>query len=405
MNLDKKRWLVLVASCLINLCIGSLYAWSVFAGPLLEKLNSSGAGLTNISIVYTIANSVGPITMITGGLLTDKLGIKRLIFFGGILFGGGMILTGRVTTLTGLIVTYGLMVGLAIGMVYGCTISNSVCFFPDKKGMAGGLATASFGGSSVLMPLVVVRLNNAFGLEKSLLILGASMMIIICVSSFFIEQCPAGYAPAGYQRKAGVKTTGNNYTWKEMIRSREFYLMFSMLLCGAFPGMILTSSAMTISKEMMSMETADAASVVSVVAVFNTVGRVFAGTLSDKLGNVRTILYSFIAAFAAQGILLASGSTGITALFIAGCCLTGLCFGATMGVYPSFTASRFGQAHNNVNYAIIFIGFTIAGYFGPAIMNAVHDSTGHYDLAFAAGMVFAAAGFLLTVIEKKVEKE
>ena len=136
-NLDKKRWVVLVASCLINLCIGSIYAWSVFSAPLAAKLTELlGRPFTaaDLAIVFTVANAVGPVTMISGGFINDKLGPKWVILVGGGMFGLGMILSGLATSLTGLIVSYGLVLGLGLGMAYGATISNSVKFFPDKKG-------------------------------------------------------------------------------------------------------------------------------------------------------------------------------------------------------------------------------------------------------------------------------
>ena len=140
MNLTKKRWIILVASCLINLCIGSLYAWSVFATPMAEYLTMiTGNEVKGLAIIFTIANSVGPVTMISGGAINDKLGPKWVIFIGGLLFGGGMILSGFATSIGMLTMTYGLGVGLGVGMVYGCTVSNSVKFFPDRKGLIGGI--------------------------------------------------------------------------------------------------------------------------------------------------------------------------------------------------------------------------------------------------------------------------
>ena len=142
-KLTKKRWIILTASCLINLCIGSLYAWSVFAGPMAEHLSSTaGTVLTaaDLAIVFTLANSVGPITLISGGSINDRLGPKWVIFAGGIVFGLGMIISGMASGMTTLLIGYGLGCGLGMGLVYGCTISNSVKFFPDKRGLIGGIA-------------------------------------------------------------------------------------------------------------------------------------------------------------------------------------------------------------------------------------------------------------------------
>ena len=127
MNLTKKRWVTLIACCLINLCLGSIYVWSVFASSMAEFLSArNGVTLTtaDLAIVYTIANSVGPITMITGGWFNDKFGPKKVILIGGIMVGIGMIASGFATSVGALVVTYGLIFGLGLGMTYGTAVSS-----------------------------------------------------------------------------------------------------------------------------------------------------------------------------------------------------------------------------------------------------------------------------------------
>ena len=177
-KLTSRRWLILIASCLINLCIGSVYAWSVFAKPEAAWLSTFGRELTagDLSIVFTVANSVGPITLISGGFINDRLGPKWVIFSGGLLFGAGMILSGFATALWQLVIFYGLFCGLGIGLVYGCTISNSVKFFPDKRGLIGGIATASYGISSVLIPPAANALISGKGVKMAFIILGAAFL-------------------------------------------------------------------------------------------------------------------------------------------------------------------------------------------------------------------------------------
>ncbi|MBR2551952.1 MAG: OFA family MFS transporter [Erysipelotrichaceae bacterium] len=403
MNYTKRRWVILTACCLINLCIGSLYAWSVFAGPLLEKLNGLGANLTSLSIVFTIANAVGPITMIGGGFINDRIGAKWVIFIGGIMFGLGMALSGRVSSLSMLIVTYGLLVGLGIGLVYGATVSNSVKFFPDKKGLAGGLTTAFYGMSSIIMPPIAVRLLNAAGITKGFLILGIIMGVIICVSAFFIDKCPDGFLPDGYVPPVTQKKGAGDKDWKGMLSSPVFYVMILMLLCGAFSGLMVTSSASAVSREMLSISAEQAAIVVSMVALFNTFGRIAAGSLSDKLGSVNTILISFVLALVGQ--LAVYISNGSVVLFYVGLALIGFCFGSLMGIYPGFTASQFGSKYNSVNYGIMFVGFALAGYFGPTIMSSLHTSTGEYKMAFLVAAGLSVAGLLLNFVFRAMQKK
>lgn len=136
-----------------------------------------------------MANSVGPITLISGGYINDRVGPKWVIFAGGLLFGAGMIVSSVAGGVPMLIMGYGLGCGLGMGLVYGCTISNSVKFFPDKRGLIGGIATASYGISSVLIPPVANALIGSEGVLYAFKILGIAFIVIICGGAFFIEKC------------------------------------------------------------------------------------------------------------------------------------------------------------------------------------------------------------------------
>lgn len=401
-DLDKKRWGVLVASCLINLCIGSIYAWSVFASPLAAKLTALlGTTFTaaDLAIVFTVANSIGPVTMICGGFITDKFGGPRgVILTGGIIFGVGMLLTGFASTLTQIIITYGLLVGLGLGMAYGCTINNTVKFFPDKRGFVGGIATATYGLSSVLIPPVANALNNSVGVSKSFIILGVVFLAVIIICSMFIIKCPADYVPKGYVPKqvVGGKPAVNK-DWKQMLADPAFYIMILMLTCGAFSGLMITSQASPMAQRITGMSVGMAATAVSVLALFNSAGRIVAGTLSDRFGRVAVLRGAFIIEIAGLALLFTTGE-GDVLRFMAAASVIGICFGALMGVYPGFTADQFGPRNNSVNYGIMFIGFAVAGYFGPTVCGKILASTGTYGVAFIVSMALAVLGIILSVV-------
>ena len=401
-NLDQKRWVVLVASCLINLCIGSIYAWSVFAAPLAAKLGALlGTTLTaaDLAIVFTVANAVGPITMISGGFVNDKLGPRGVLLVGGGMFGVGMMLTGVATSVGGLIVTYGLVLGLGLGMAYGATISNCVKFFPDKKGLIGGIATATYGLSSVIIPPVANAIIQKAGVSEAFLILGGVFLAIILICSFFVIKCPVGYAPEGFVPAARTGG-GTDKNWRQMLSEPAFYIMIVMLTCGAFSGLMITSQASPMAQRMTGMTPALAATAVSVLALFNAGGRIVAGTLSDRFGRVAVLRGAFVLEIIGLGLLFVTGE-GQTLLFMAAVSCIGLCFGALMGVYPGFTADRFGLRNNSVNYGIMFIGFAVAGYFGPTVCRGILASTGNYSTAFVAAAGLALAGIGLSFLFPK----
>lgn len=405
MTLTKKRWLILASSCLVNLCIGSLYAWSVFATPEAEYLRAlTGREIANIALVFTVANSVGPITMISGGFVNDRLGPKWVVLTGGVMFGLGMILSGFAKSFGMLMFSYGILVGLGVGMVYGCTVSNAVKFFPDRRGLAGGLATASYGISSVLIPPLANALIAGRGVSAAFRILGAAMLAIICVSAFFIKTCPQGFCPEGWTPAAAVKGGGErDRDWRGMLADKVFYVMIFMLLCGAFSGLMAVSQASPIAQRMIGMTPATAAIAVSVLALFNAAGRILSGMISDRIGYVRTFLGVFAAAVAALGMLFFCRE-GSVPLFYLGISLLGLCFGSFMGVYPSFTARQYGAKNNSVNYGIMFIGFAVAGYFGPTIMATVYNGTGSYKNAFLIAIGLSLLGLVLTLLYGRLSR-
>lgn len=201
MELTKKRWLILAVCCLANLCLGSIYTWSVFASPMASYMSSiSGQSLSSadLAIVYTIANSVGPITMISGGWVNDRFGPKIVILVGGLMFGLGMVFSGFATSVSGLILSYGLIGGLGLGMAYGSTISSCIKFFPDKRGFVGGITTAVYGFSSVILPPVVTAIVERSDASTAFKIVGAVFAVVLVLCALLVQRCPDGFIPEGW---------------------------------------------------------------------------------------------------------------------------------------------------------------------------------------------------------------
>lgn len=403
MNLDKKRWVILTAACLINLCLGSIYAWSVFASSMTEYFNTAlqlNVTAGDLAIVYTIANAVGPITMISGGWFNDRLGPKKVIALGGIMFGGGMILSGFATSVSYLVFSYGIVAGLGLGMAYGSTISTCVKYFPDKRGLIGGITTAVYGLSSVILPPVVTAIVNKWDAQFAFKVVGAVFLVLVVGSTFFLEQCPDGYVPTGFTPPKKQSSSGD-MDWRAMIKTPVFYIMLLLLTSGAFSGMMVISQASAVAQNMIGMSAIAASAAVSILALFNAVGRIMAGYISDKIGRSNTLMTACILSIVGMLCLYMSG-TGSTTTFYIGISIVGVSFGSFMGVYPGFTADQFGARNNSVNYGIMFIGFALAGYFGPQIMRNVYQSSGAYQNAFLIACGLSAAGVVLSILYRKL---
>ena len=397
--LTKKRWLILVSSCLINLCIGSMYAWSSLSAPMAQELSA------NLSSVFATANAVSFITMIIGGLLNDKYGPRWVMFVGGLMFGAGMFTSGLAQNVTHLIISYGLCVGWGMSLVYGCTISNTIKFFPDKRGMVGGMTTASYGISSVIFAPLADWLCGLTNARMTFMILGGIFLVIICVGSFFMDKCPAGFVPVGFvpAQRANAKAAVDK-TPLEMLKTPVFYVMLILLTCGGTFGLMIISGAKGLALGMTPASASVATLFVSVLCLFNTAGRLVAGTLSDKLGRVNTLTFALCIALAGLATLYICGNTGSVLLFAVGVMLIGICFGTFMGVFPGFCADQFGTKNNTVNYGIMWIGFSSAGIVGPSVLTAVHNATGSYQGAFVIAFAMAVVGLVLTFLYRKLTK-
>ena len=155
---------------------------------------------------------------------------------------------------------------------------------------------------------------------------------------------------------------------------------------------------------MIGMSTAAATSVVSVLALFNTGGRIAAGYLSDKIGRINTLACALALSIIGLGCLYLCGE-GDVAKFYIGIIIVGICFGAFMGVYPGFTADEFGAKNNSVNFGIMFIGFAVSGYFGPTVLKNIYATDGTYQRAFVVAMILCVIGFVLTFIYKSIHKK
>ncbi|WZL73871.1 OFA family MFS transporter [Clostridiaceae bacterium 35-E11] len=405
MDLNKKRWFVLIASLAINLCIGTGYSWSVFAKPLMQEFGWVAA---QAALAFTVCNSISPITMISGGKIQDMFGPRWVIFVGGILFGGGIFLCGLSTTLTWLVISYGIVTGLGMGLVYSCTIANTVKFFPDKRGLIGGLATAGYGLGSIIVPPIANALIASKGILSTFKILGVIYVLVICGFSFLIMRAPANFVPDGWTPPIPTKNSavsGVDKTWKQMLADPMFYVMLIMLLIGAFSGLMIVSQASPIAQGMVGVSPAQAAIAVSVLALFNAGGRLLCGVVSDKIGRINTLTSVFVLS-AAMMMLLTTVKVGAYGIFLIAISGIGLCFGGFMGVYPAFTADSFGAKNNGVNYGIMFCGFALAGFFGPRTAASISAASGgNYTKAFIIGAVLSIIGLVITFIYRAMKKK
>ena len=368
MDVSTKRWIILILICCINLCAGSIYAWSVLSAAAAQELTVITGHLisaADLAIAFGVANSVGPIPMILGGAFNDRYGPRLVIITGGLL------------------------------------ISTAIKYFPDKRGFAGGLVTAVYGFSSVIVPPIAQVLTQHYGIMNTFVILGTVFALVIMFCGYFCERCPEDFNPLNKHGDEKTRTAVTGLTWRQMLASPIFWPMIALLMCGAVSAMMILSQAASIAQNEIGMNATSAAAAVSTIAFFNMAGRLVAGTLSDKLGRIGVLMFGLI--FAALGlIVLMNSGQGDYVLFYCGCILIGISFGTFMSIYPGFTADRFGAKHAGVNYGIMFSGFSVAGLMGPIIMQQMIANGMDFAACCQVGITFCVLGFVFALVYKSM---
>lgn len=415
---NKKRWGVLIAVCIVNLIIGTGFAWSVYQAALIANcVEIFGVELApaQIALTFTIHTAVAPICMVAGTALNPKLGPKKVIIGGAIMFCGGLIISSFVSSIGVLYATYGVIAGLGVSTAYGVTTQTAVSWFPDKGGLASGIATCAYGFGSVIFPPVIQAFINAGGPQFAMRWTGVIYFIVIVVASTFIKSPPKGWLPTGFTPKApvGGGPAIVNKDWKQMLADIRFWIMLIIFTCFATAGLMVVSQGktMAIDPVLGGLDPVAQASLatltVSFIGIANSIGRLFWGAVSDKIGRYPALIVMTIIVAACGFGLSMVKSSYVPFLILA--MLFALCYGGSMGVYPAMVAGTFGPKNMGVNYGIVFTGFAAGGYIGPILATSLKASSGGYQLPMQVvgclGILACVLVFVLTVLQKNAAKK
>jgi len=396
------RWLILLSGVLINLCIGSAYAWSVYQKPLIAIFKWS---TKETSLAFTLSCLLVPLAMIVAGKIQDQKGPKMVIFGGGIIFGLGIIGAGFTNSLASLYMTYGVLGGIGIGTVYACTVANTVKFFPDKRGLASGLVVGGFGSGAMVLAPLSSTLIEAYGVLSTFKILGVAYLIVISVGTIFVQTAPPGYRPANWTPPAPTAETitGTDKNWKEILSAPMFYVLWGIYVIGCISGLMIIGHASPIGQEVIKLSPATAAMTVGFLALANTVGRIFWGWVSDKIGRYNAVMIMFALSSVMMFSMTQVKSFGT---FIGVLMVIGLCFGGVMGIFPSITADAFGAKNLGMNYGIIFTAWGVAGVVGPLMAGHFKEiNQGDYTQAFLIAAGLSVVGIILAYIALRNKKK
>ena len=428
MPAEKGRWVFVALGFLINLCLGSIYAYSIFGKQLAKEWGFGPDAVTKIQAAGDIFKQQIPfgvfllffaIAFLFSGQLLAKLGPKKQGIIGGIVVALGWILASFVAkwshSIALFVLTYGVVGGTGVGITYIVPIQAATRWFPDKKGLATGLALAGFGGSpfiSTYLGQKLINMHTPHQVFDALLYLGIAFLVVILISAWFMKFPEAGWKPAGWTPKAApaAATSTQDLDRKDIIKTRRFWVLFACYAIGAMAGLM----AIGIYKSVMALVGIGlTATVVQfVLAPFNAGGRPLFGFVTDKLGPRIAAIITFVIILAAAIIMIMVKSGDLVSqahkiMYFVAFCAFYLGLGGWLAIAPTATAQYFGVKNSARNYGVMFLAYGVGGLvatFVAAYSKSIFGGSQALISAFIPVAILAGIGLVLAFFFMKPPK-
>jgi OFA family oxalate/formate antiporter-like MFS transporter len=394
-----RGWTVVLAALGVNLVIGALYAWSVMGKALVGQWHWTK---TQAMLPFATSTASFAITMIFAGRWQDRIGPRYVAMLGGIIFGLGLVLSSFVHTYVPMMITFGLIGGMGIGLGYCATTPPSIKWFPPaRKGLITGMVVSGVGLAAVYMSPLTNYLLKTTSIQQTFLILGLGAIVLVALLAQLLTNPPAGYVPAPAAATTAtlakpVPAARRELDWNEMLRTGQFYQLWLMFVLSASAGLLIIGNITLIAQD-QAPKWDQAFVLVMVVAIFNTCGRFLSGFVSDRIGRTNTMILAFVLQAVNMFMFVQYKTPG---LLLFGSAFTGLCYGTIFTLFPAATADFYGMRNLGVNYGTVFTAFGVAGVTGSVLGGRVRDLFGSYTYAFVTCGVMLLLGAVLAFFLK-----
>ena len=388
------RWLVVVGATMIQLALGAIYAWSVFTTRLTDTAGDYAFTASQTAWVFSAGLATFASVMVLAGRILPRVGPRPLTIAGGLLLGGGYVIGGLFGHSFWIqLLSIGVVGGAGIGLAYVVPISVCVKWFPDKKGLITGLAVAGFGfGATIWVKLAgswfggLLNTTSVFGLpgvQSVFVIYGIALAALILAGSMVMINPPDDYVPSGWT----PPVTENNdhegaveFRARDMLRTRQFYMLWSVFMFAGISGLMVIYCIKLFGVDALEHHGvagagAIAGTAMAWYAIFNGLGRIAWGSISDRIGRKTTI--TLMSALQGLTMLLTYHvfiSFGQIYGFIVAAALIGFNYGGSFALFPAITADYFGNKNVGSNYGWMFTAYGVAGLAGPLLAGYFKDA-------------------------------
>lgn len=393
------RWSQLVLGLIAMMAISSpQYVWTLFTGPLNQKLGTTLAELQwTFSLLIILQTWCSPLQ----AYLVDRFGPRLLISVGAAMSGGGWILSAYVDNIWALYFTYGVICGFGTGIIYVGVIGLMVRWFPDRRGLATGLAAAGYGFGAFFTSFPIDSMIKSSGYAHTLIVWGIIQGIIGIVAAQWLRIPGEGWLPDGYTpATASTVQSARSYTPREMLRSPVFWLLFFMMSLMSTSGLMVTSNVGPFAREykvaeMLVLGMAALPLSLTLSRVTNGLTRPFFGWVSDHIGREMTMFVAF--SLEAVAILILFAFIDQPALFVV---LTGLVFfgwGEIFSLFPATLTDTFGPKFAATNYGFLYIAQGVGSILGGPAAAYLKQMTGSWTSVFISVAVLDIITALLAI--------
>jgi MFS family permease len=425
------RWMVPPAALAVHLCIGQAYAFSVFNGPLTKVIGITQSAaddwsLTSLGWIFSLAIVFLGLSAAFAGKWLEHVGPRRTMFTAACCFGGGFLISALGVYLHQIVLLYlgyGVIGGIGLGLGYVSPVSTLIRWFPDRRGMATGMAIMGFGGGAMIAAPLSVALMNHFrsatsiGVAETFIVLGIAYFISMSIGALAIRVPPADWKPAGWTPPAAQQKkmiSHNHVHIDQALKTPQFYLIWLVLFLNVTAGIGILGQASVMIQESFkdTVTPAAAAGFVGLLSLFNMGGRFVWASASDWIGRKNTYFIFFVLGFILYAAVPYTGGIGNVGLFVLCFCVIISMYGGGFATVPAYLRDMFGTRYVGAIHGMLLTAWSMAGIFGPVLVNYIRQYNVDHGVARAAAYnvtmyvmaVLLIVGFLCNLFIQAVDE-
>lgn len=403
MKNSKNRWLIALSAICIHLSIGAAYAYSVYTMPLVDSL---GWTVSSVTMAFTVMMTLGGASAAVFGKFVERNGPRKSAIVAAVLFGLGQAGSGlavAIDSLTMFILTYGVLSGIGLGIGYISPVSTLVKWFPDRRGLATGMAVLGFGTGALITAPVAAYLMDSIGISTTYYVLGTCYFLLMFFGALYIAPPPKGWLPVPVGMKGKTSGTRNvvkdlsSLTAKKAVRTKHFWMLWSMMLINTSAGIMMISVASPMAQTIGGLTAGSAAVMVGLMGIFNGAGRIGWAAASDYLSRPVVFIIFFVIQLIAFLTLPIISSALIFQVLIF---LVVSCYGGGFSNLPAFIADLFGTKELGAIHGYLLTTWSLGGLIGPTLVAQIYAFTGNYIPVFYVFTVLIIVAFIIAILLK-----